>query len=267
MAEQVDPMDILRRALRAPKEGHERSLTELREHRDAIVEALQLGDQDLDLDEELDPAWVETIGTLLEQSGTGEEVPTSEGFGPIAPLQSREEEESELGYRFARMLESLPWALQHFSALEGLPAVDSEESKRLMESPASANAGKFGRRLASYGLSPLTFNYAAQAVARSLRKEARRRRHSLPPSKVATLEQIAQIATFCRLEADAARRLLAWLQAAAAHAPDIIPGFVARSSEDRKLFFARNAEALDRHFPSMGETPAQAQPLSSFAEE
>jgi hypothetical protein len=155
------------------------------------------------------------------------------------------EAEAEVGKRFADIVRALPWDLRRFEALVGLPPAASENRESILASPAGAAAESVGAHLAEYGLSPLTFTYAAQGVARALRNGRRRQRQSGVKVCVTAEEQIAEIAAFCRVEKTVARKLLIWLQQASAYTSDIIPGFVAGMHE-KHLYFGKSAAALER---------------------
>lgn len=245
-SEATDPVDILITALRTP--GSKVALDEVHQNGAKIMEAIGKGSAVQLSIEDLDPSWVAQIGAVLDKITVTDDAFTIES-SPIYSEASWDEAEAEIGKRFADMVRSLPWDLSQFTTLADLPPATPESRDSMLASPAGSAAESVGADLAEYGLSPLTFTYAAQGVARVLRKGRRKQRQSGVEVCVTAEEQIEEIAAFCRIEKNVARKLLIWLQQASAYSSDIIPGFVA-GMQEKHLYFGKSAAALERRLKS-----------------
>lgn len=198
-----DPLDILRRALLQP--GDAAALAAVLNNREAILDAID--EEDCELDEWIDfeVEWLAVIARVLDGTAIRAE---SRLQSALAAMWIADEE--SIGRTFADYVVSLPVPLRTFDGIAVLPRVDPETRDSLMQTPSVAAAHWVGDLLADYGLTPMSFEYARQAIRRVIecRWLEEDRVEEEAPLLRAVVTEIMALAQ-CRREA--AQFLLGWL--------------------------------------------------------
>jgi hypothetical protein len=225
---QTDPQQILATALTARQDGS--ALESVRLHKQEIIDWIDATDG-------------ETIRALIESSKDAEwSAAVFHTLDSLQPALSDEaaalramidHDEAEIGLTFRDWIERrLPEACAGFAQLQSLPLVGKAERTEAERSPSSLAAGRAGRDLARFGVTPLTFFYAAQAVSNLVREaeQVADRRSALTKEEV-----IDEVAATCHCSQNTAVHLLAWLSRAADYV-DVFPGFKTEKHAGRISF-------------------------------
>jgi hypothetical protein len=236
----LNPLEILGNALRAPRDR--RALDEVSRNRQAIVDAIDAAKGETVLEMLKSPGhedWVIQVIRALESKDSTDDLQKL-----AAQMQSIvDRDEWEIGTRFKMQLEQLPARFFEFDELQSLPVAPEAEQLRALKSPATLAAGRAGARLARFGMSPLTFHYAAQAAS-DLVYSSKKLNEAVTPQDV-----VDEISATCGCTAAAARQLFTWLIRAADHI-DIFPGLTTVERAGKRSFQAIPGKAQHAAPPS-----------------
>jgi len=225
----VAPLDILANALRAP--SNRRALDDVSRYKNEIIDAVDAMDGESIqkiIETSGDPDWTEEVLSALDSTPAALDSEASD-------LQSIVEgDEREIGRMFGRWIEQLPLAFYEFEELQSLPGASESEQVRAAASPATIACGAVGARLARFGITPLTFFYAAQAVSNLI--SAAEKKNAV--AKITKQDLIEEVAATCECSPEMARLLLIWLNRASDYI-DVFPGLTTERQAGRIVFRAR----------------------------
>ena len=210
----TDLIELLRRALASPQDRT--LLAEVQSRRDEIRAVIDETECDLPELATTDPAWTSVVMSAVDP----------EMLSTREPSESDLSHEREAGEYFASILRKAP-AQARFHELAHLGTVPASVQADLLATPAAQAAGASAVQPARYGLTPVAFVHAAQAVSNVLH-----RRYHEGGETFVDVEDISEhdlaheISLTCECRVDVAETLFRWLLNAADIVRDLFPGFV-----------------------------------------
>jgi RNA polymerase sigma factor (sigma-70 family) len=239
-----DVQSLLKEVLTSPGKSH------------LLAEVRQRADEILDYLERAEPAgWAtgdpEWLAEVYGAIGGEEELSPEDTATLDSMVSATRSEESFIGYAFKEaLIRDLPEEVPSLEArLAGMPMVETEELKELIDTPSVQAALPQAEKLILYGVTPLTVFYATEAIGSLIGRLAR---HKVTPGGALILEEhdrgkpdvwlmtsrgnvlthpivLNEIANMAECSAGTAAVLLPWLVAVARFRPFVFRGLEAKA--------------------------------------
>lgn len=212
-ATDTELIDLLRRALASPKDTD--LLAEVQRRSNEMRAVIRRKDVDLPDLATAEAVWVRAVMIAVDPE-----------LAAVRVLEGDPSHEQGAGEYFASLVRKAPnqARFSEFAHLRPIPAAAVME---LLATPAAVAAGTSAVRPAMYGLTPVTFVYAAQAVSNVVY----RARHEngevfVAVEDIRENDLVREIVLTCECRIHVATALFRWLMNTADVVRDIFPGFV-----------------------------------------